>query len=221
MIAKKQKKQIQDPPLQLHKASGQGYVHIERQRIYLGKYDLPVTREKYHRLLQEWHANGQRLRVEPGDITVVELIDQFWEYLEAYYGKHASELVAFRYALQPVKGLYGSTRAKDFGPLALEAVREDMIRRGWCRNHINHNVFRVKRLFKWAVSKQLVPNNVWHGLETVESLKLGRSVARESEPVPPIPENHSDVTSRRVQGESQASRTVVASRGIESPTETA
>jgi integrase len=65
-----------------------------------------------------------------------------------------------------------------------------MIRLGWCRTNINRQSGRVKHLFKWATSIQLIPASVYHGLMTVGGLKAGRSDAKESDPVRPVPEAH-------------------------------
>jgi hypothetical protein len=51
----------------------------------------------------------------------------------------------------------------------------------------------IKRIFKWAVSEELVPPSVHHGLQAVEGLRRGRSVANEAEPVRPVPDAHVDV----------------------------
>lgn len=52
------------PSLRLHKATGQGYVELNGRRIYLGKYELPETEERYHATISEWLANGRKLPVE-------------------------------------------------------------------------------------------------------------------------------------------------------------
>ena len=41
-------------------------------------------------------------------------------------------------------------------------------------------------MFKWAVENELVPVNIWHGLQAVSGLKKGRVDAPESEPVRPV-----------------------------------
>jgi len=69
---------IRTPSFRHHKASRQGYVELDGRRIYLGRSDLPPTREKYHRLIAEWIANGRQLPVGPDEITVGELILRFW-----------------------------------------------------------------------------------------------------------------------------------------------
>jgi len=47
------------PKYRLHKASGQAFVELSGKRIYCGKYGTPESKEKYHRLVEEWEANGR------------------------------------------------------------------------------------------------------------------------------------------------------------------
>jgi hypothetical protein len=81
-------------------------------------------------------------------------------------------------ALKPVKMLYGHTAARDFGPLALKAVRQWMVTTGWTRGYVNSCVGCVKRMFKWAVEQELVPPSLYHGLQAVGGLKRGGRTPR-------------------------------------------
>jgi integrase len=47
-----------------------------------------------------------------------------------------------------------------------------------------------QNIFRWAVSEELLPPSAYQGLRAVASLKLGRSAARETPRVPPVPEPH-------------------------------
>jgi integrase len=96
------------------------------------------------------------------------------------------------YAIKPLKELYGTTPAADFGPLALKVVRQKLIDAKLCRTTINQRVGCIKRIFKWAASEELVPSSVYHGLQSVDGLRRGRSAAREAEPVRPVPNAHVD-----------------------------
>lgn len=49
-----------------HKATGQGLVELNGRRIYLGRYDLPATAEKYRRLVAEWGVVTMPLLVLTG-----------------------------------------------------------------------------------------------------------------------------------------------------------
>jgi integrase len=61
-----------------------------------------------------------------------------------------------------------------------------------CRTTINQRIGCIKRILKWAVSEQLVPPGVYHGLQAVDGLRRGRSAAKEAEPVRPVPDVHVD-----------------------------
>jgi integrase len=45
-------------------------------------------------------------------------------------------------------------------------------------------------MFRWAVENEMVPSSVYHGLQAVAGLQKGRTKARETEPVKPVPEAH-------------------------------
>jgi integrase len=68
------------------------------------------------------------------------------------------------------------------------------VRIGWCRNYINSCVGCVRRAFRWAVSEELVPPSVLVGLEAVAGLQKGRSTARETKRVGPVPDADVDAT---------------------------
>jgi hypothetical protein len=68
-----------------------------------------------------------------------------------------------RVALIPLKRLYGSTLAADFGPLAWKTVRAELVGANLCRKTINERIGRVKRMFRCAVENELVPPSVFHG----------------------------------------------------------
>ena len=82
-----------------------------------------------------------------------------------------------------VKKLYGHGLAQEFDSVSLETVRQEMIKAGLCRNRINRDVPRIKRMFKWGAAQQLIPIETYHSLTVVEGLRAGRSAAKETEPV--------------------------------------
>jgi hypothetical protein len=117
--------------------------------------------------------------------------------------------------------IYGSTKAIEFGPRALKTVRQRMIDRDLCRNHINKSISRIKMLFKWATAEEILPGSVYHALMTVAGLKKGRSDARESDPVKPVPQEHVDAiepyVSRQVWAVVQLQLLLMRARGQERP----
>ena len=62
-----------------------------------------------------------------------------------------------------------------------------MIRLNWARTGINASVRRITRMLRWAVENELADASVYESCKAVTGLRRGRSEARESEPVKPVP----------------------------------
>lgn len=176
----------QVPKYRKHRASGQAVVTIGGRDLYLGPHGSSASRVEYDRLIAEWLASGRPTAPQMVELTIAEVMLQYWKFAKSYYrkdGRPTNELSALRVALKPVKTLYGATAAGDFGPLALKTVRKQMIEAGFARSTINNSVGRIKRMFRWAASEELVPASVPVGLDTVAGLRKGKSSARETDPV--------------------------------------
>jgi integrase len=57
---------------------------------------------------------------------------------------------------------------------------------GLARSTVNQHAGRVKRMFKWGASQELIPPSIHLALATVSGLRKGRSEAYEPEPVQPV-----------------------------------
>jgi integrase len=191
------------PSYTRHKASGQAVVRINNQDFYLGGYGTPVSYEKYHRLVAEHFPNGpehggETSSITPllrpnGDLSVMELVAAYWLHAKEYYvknGNPTSEQASLRLAFRPLLELYGHAECRNFGPLALAAVRNKMIETRITRKRINQHVGRIRRMFKWGVSREMLPADVFQALATLEGLRKGRTKAKESQPVKPVSEEH-------------------------------
>lgn len=180
------------PSLSCHKASGRAYVRLNGRCTYVGKFGTPESLQQYHRVIAEWMASGCTRKDDAENLTVLELVDRYRLHVEEYYvkpdGTSAVEQQHFRQVLRMMNDLYGMTAAAEFGPLALKAIRQNMLERQWCRRYINQQSMRIKRVFRWAAENELVPGSVYHALQAVAGLKEGRSKARESRPIKPVKE---------------------------------
>ena len=179
----------------LHRPSGKAVVRLNGRDHYIGPHGSEESRAEYDRVIAEWLASGRRFEsaaptAEKPTISVNEILLAFLDFTERYYrdGKDVSkEVVNFKLALRPLKQLYGHTAADRFGPLALKALRQHMIDvQDLCRKEVNKRIGRIKRVFKWAVSEELIPPLFFEGLRTVEGLRVGRTTARENAPVKPV-----------------------------------
>ena len=190
------------PSYRLHKPSGLARAIFDGRHIYLGKFGTPESWEKYNRLVVEWLRDGHdgspqlesfTRQPSPNDITIDQAILAYWKFAQGYYrknGKLTGETDNIRAALRPLRKLYGHTVVREFGPDGLELVRDSMIDSGLSRKVINARVSRIRRLFRWASKKRLVPAGLYHGLESVEGLQRGRSRAKETGPVETVPSDH-------------------------------
>jgi hypothetical protein len=58
------------------------------------------------------------------------------------------------------------------------------------RKVVNQRIDHIKRVFKWAVSEELVPASVYEALRTVAGLRRGRSGTYDRPKVRPVPPKH-------------------------------
>ncbi|MFO0798991.1 MAG: site-specific integrase [Gemmataceae bacterium] len=163
--------------------------------LSLGPWDSPQSRAEFARVCAELAAGTSAAvaaRSATTGRTVAEIIVAFKEHAERYYvgpdGVPTGEAAEYGPALKIVRQLYGHTPAREFGPVALKAVREAMVGKGWCRTGVNRQVNRVRRCFKWAASEELIPGAVVANLSTLAGLRKHRTTARETDPVMPVPE---------------------------------
>jgi len=178
------------PKYRKHRASGQAVCTLNGRDFYLGPHGTKASKIAYDRLIAEWLQNDRNPLQSPSDgLTIVELCARYYKYAKGYYrkdGKCTREAPNILFALRFLKEWYGKSPACEFGPLALKALRQRMIDSDHSRRYVNSQIGRIKRMFKWAVAEELVPPSVAQGLAAVTGLRLGRSEARETDPVLPV-----------------------------------
>ncbi len=202
------------PKYRLHKQSGQAIVTVRMpgmkpRDMTLGPYNSAESIERYKEILTSIQLGHSPTAAKSSlDSTINEIIAAFWKHAEQHYrradGTTTSELVEYKYALQCLRKLAGTELAASFGPLKLQAVRDEMLARKWSRKVINARIRRLKHVFKWAVSQELVPASVYHGLATVSGLQRGRTTAKDYPKVKPVSDATVEATlpylSRQVAG---------------------
>lgn len=205
------------PSYRRHK-SGNAVVTINRRDYYLGAHGTPESRSRYHRLIAEYFASGKSptFGVKVEELTLVELLAAWVKYAKKYYGKGpSSELLRAIPVIRIVKELYGTDTVLSFGPLQFEAVRvmlsqpyyrkkafldkdgkyvtmdEERLR---SRTYVNNQMKRLRSIFRWAVSKSMIPVSVLETLKTVSPLKYGRCDLPETERVKPVDDSTIEAT---------------------------
>lgn len=177
------------PKYRRHKASGQAVVTLGGRDFYLGPHGSKASTREYDRLVAEWLTRGRICAEADHLVTVAVVMAAYWRHARSYYcrnGVPTGELPAIKSALRFIEALYRSQSAVNFGPIALKAVRQTMIEAGLSRGTVNQHVGRIKRMFRWAASEQLIPGDIVTQLATVHGLRRGRTDARETSRVLPI-----------------------------------
>jgi integrase len=185
-----------------HKPSNRARVRINGDDHFLGRWNSPESKRKYRALIAEWRnaINAKASGLRP-DLTIRQLAGEYLPFAESHYRKNdrvTSEVSCITSVLRVLVETCGALNADDFGPLRLEETRDAMIAAGWERKSINKQVGRIRRLFKWAASRQLIRGEIYRDLETLQGLQKGRCQAIEGEPVKPVPSEHLDHVRRVV-----------------------
>ncbi|TWU62375.1 site-specific tyrosine recombinase XerC [Crateriforma conspicua] len=198
------------PKYCLHKGTKQATVSLFGKRIYLGPYGSSRSHEAYQQVLRQWHdAKDQQSTTKPetamdddhdvksvtaatlrakrlagSPVTINELALVFRRHARQYYrknGKITREATLIDDVIRILRKHHATDFLHDFGPVNLDSLRERMIDDlDWSRMHINKQVGRLIRMFKWAAEKELVDPSVPLALKSLAGLKKGRTRARET-----------------------------------------
>ena len=186
------------PKYRLHRASGQAVVYLYGGDIYLGPHGTKASRIEYDRLISEWIAAGRPASPPKAyDITIVELSVAYRKFAKGYYQKNGEATETIHQVHRATELLcekYGRTKATEFGPLAFQAFQADLIAKDLCRKTVNHFASTVRRMFRWAVTKELIPVTVYQAIKAVPNVPKDRTAAREMPPVRPVEDSVVEAT---------------------------
>jgi integrase len=182
-----------------HKASGQAVVKVFGRYVYLGPYNTKTSKLEYDRVVAEWLAAGRPSQtITPhAEISVAEVMVAYLRHVKQRYvknGNPTSEQHGIKSVLRRIRKIYSKSNAIEFGPLSLKAVRQQMVDDGLARSSINQNMGRIKRMFRWAASEELIPAAVYQSLSTVNGLRKGELNVYETAPIKPVADEYVEKT---------------------------
>jgi len=191
------------PKYRKHRGSGQAVVTLCGRDHYLGPHGTKASKHEYDRLIIEWLTAGRpsAQSPEPGDITISELIAAYLRYANGYYrrnGESTGYVERLKPTLRILRETYGRTFVADFRPVAIESLQTRMIGLGHSRMYVNQSISKLKRIFRWGVTKEMVRIEVLQRIQTVPCLKKGRTEARETLPVQPVDDAIVEATLERL-----------------------
>lgn len=180
------------PKYSHHKGTGQAKVRIDGKDHYLGVFGSAESKQRYAEVISQWQ---NCLAAPPVSVTVAQLTLLYLNYAKQHYRKHGkqtSEVHIIRQALKRLNRVAAKMPASDLSPRVIKKARELMIGDDLARSTINKIVGRIRRMVKWAVGEEILHPNVLVALQAVPDLKRGRSEAKETGRVTPVPDAHID-----------------------------
>ena len=165
----------------LHAARNLARTTVNGKRIYLGVFNSPESKKAFDKILADWEAaHSERSKSAPVTLTVSRLAVLFLKYAEKEYvrdGKPTGETANFRYALKAMTNMYHGVKVIDFGPKKLKQLQQQMVVNGFAQQTINSAIRRIRQVFEWGVSEEIVPGRIAQDLHAVAGLRQGRTIA--------------------------------------------
>lgn len=177
------------PPRLCHdKRRNKARVCIDGKVVVLGDWGTEEAKAAYGRLIQKWRRDRGSDSVPLNDrYLVVELCADYVEFVAEYYGEGHNRATSITPVIQRFGLHFGDLWVDQFRPRYLERARQVWIDRGCSRKYINRTIRDIVRCFKWGVTKDMVPSDVWKSLEAVPPLDIGRYGVPEAPDVEPVP----------------------------------
>lgn len=180
----------------------QAVVTLNGRDHYLGLYGSRASKHLYDQLIGQWLASGRSqqfgLVEDRSTILLRDLIVSYGKWAQQHYrradgtptGTHATMRPLMKWLLD----WYGDQEVADFGPLAFRHVVRRRIERGLSITTVNDEIARIKHLFRWGVSHELVESLQLKAIEAVQGERRGRSAAKPRNEVLAVSDEHVRLT---------------------------
>ncbi|TWU08392.1 tyrosine-type recombinase/integrase [Stieleria varia] len=168
------------PEMKYH-VSGQARVFLDGRYFYLGPHGSAEAQARYDTLVSEYLADGRKIQPVVATyqsdcvITVQNVTAEYRREIDA----REQQLGRYRHLCTLLEDEYGDLPAVEFGPRRLAELRDLLVATGNARKTINHYITVIVRIFRHAVSRELIDVNVFQRLETLDPLKRGQTTAAE------------------------------------------
>ena len=176
-------------PSYRYHVSGQAVVTLGGKDFYLGPHNSPESHAKYLALVGEYQRNGLRPPEQESHqadkpLTIAGLVADFKVNGVKRLTPSGNHRKSYERLATLLVDEHGDEPAAGFGPRKLEEIRSLFIASGNCRRYANEQTGMICRIFKWAVSRELVTPEQLVALQSLEPLKAGE--AKDNPPRQPV-----------------------------------
>jgi integrase len=159
-----------------HSSRDRAFVEHLGKRTYLpGKFNSPESLSAYRALVQSLDT------AKP--VLMGELVVRYLDHAKDYYPGERGEYNNIRAAMAHLLRSHKITKIQDFGPKAMHSIALAVANQGNSRGYSNKVIGICRRMFRWAVSQELIDPSVSHSVCSV--LPLRKGIGRECAPVGP------------------------------------
>lgn len=169
------------------------------KRFYLGVHKSADSRAKYETTIGQWLARGRTWPLDgteaglpPTDRrSVAYIVADYLTWASQQYlrkdGRHGTRFRDTKSAVKPLCALFANKPAAEFTPMDLETIQTGMVKGGkLCRKTIKERIDIIKRVFRRAGARALIPAPVSGALECADALPTHHPDVRESRVVKPV-----------------------------------
>lgn len=184
------------PAILRHKASGRDRIRVKGVDYWLGPSGSEEARREYARLVGELAGGGQAPRRSAW--PTVRALAAAWaeRRMPACAAKEAKHFRrALDFLLASGRGDLPADRLK---AAQLAEARAAMVAAGWCRTYCNHQVSRLRTVWRWAEESQLAPEGSWNHLRTLRPIPVHDRSVRHAEKRRPAAREHLDLVLPRI-----------------------
>ncbi len=188
-VKTKKRMAIKKPPMRISK-KGYWYVNLDGRQHHLGS-DREKALRLYNGLIVESIQADEKLWQ---DFTIRTLCDAFISQAELRFGRSNGHTCNYRTAVKYLIQEYGTLSISKFGPTNFKRVRQCVILSGSSRQYANKIASRIRTIFTWGVSSEIVDPKVLIAIQSVKPIYGGETAARETEPTMPVKRSIIDAT---------------------------
>ncbi len=199
--------------------SGQAVVTFNGTNFYLGPHGTPESEARYRSLVAEYIESGFETPTanthqvdEP--LLVRDVCAEVMHWVKQHYADDKQQLSRLTNLCTLLENEYGTTPANEFGPRKLAALRELFIAAGNCRKYVNTQTNNVVRIFKIALSREIIEADVIVRLKSLEPLRQRKTKAPEREKVAPANLDHVSETAKHLSPTVKAMVRIQAATGM-------
>jgi integrase len=172
-------------------------VTFDRKDIVLAQWNTQASKQEYQRVIAEWLAAG-KVSSKQDVITVSEICVDYTKASKKRYqdkdGNPTEEFKTVQRIMRLLRSNFGRTDASEFKALRFKAIRQIIAENGVsetkpapiCRYVVNKYCRHIIRAFKLAAENEKLSADNYQSMKAVETLRKGRTDARETDPIKPV-----------------------------------